>query len=77
MSPSVEGLGASVECSNNYFYPSYNDNEEDRPQMVSMTYYIKIKKAVLLMKQIGHIKNNFLSESLRTIEYILCLNEMI
>lgn len=45
--------------------------------MVSMTYYIKIKKAVLLMKQIGHIKNNFLSESLRTIEYILCLNEMI
>nr|XP_048313666.1 proto-oncogene DBL isoform X2 [Myodes glareolus] len=31
--PSVEGLGASVECSNNYYYPSCNDNEEDRPQM--------------------------------------------
>lgn len=58
MSPSVEGLGASVECSNNYYYPSYNDNEEDRPQMVSMTYYIKITKAVLLMKQIGHIKSD-------------------
>ncbi|KAM7338260.1 hypothetical protein ACRRTK_001744 [Alexandromys fortis] len=33
VSPSAEGLGASVECSANYFYPSYNDNEEDRPQM--------------------------------------------
>ncbi|XP_041910301.1 proto-oncogene DBL [Arvicola amphibius] len=35
VSPSAEGLGASAECSTNYFYPSYNDNEEDRPQMVS------------------------------------------
>lgn len=77
MSPSAEGLGASAECSANYFYPSYNDNEEDQPQMVSITYYIKITEAVLLMKQIGHIKNNFLSESLRIIEYILYLNEMI
>ncbi|XP_005358569.1 proto-oncogene DBL isoform X1 [Microtus ochrogaster] len=33
VSPSAEGLGASAECSANYFYPSYNDNEEDRPQM--------------------------------------------
>ncbi|XP_075813542.1 proto-oncogene DBL isoform X8 [Microtus pennsylvanicus] len=33
VSPSAEGPGASVECSANYFYPSYNDNEEDRPQM--------------------------------------------
>ncbi|CAO2621874.1 Proto-oncogene DBL [Lemmus lemmus] len=32
VSPSAEGLGASAECSNNYFYPSYNGNE-DRPQM--------------------------------------------
>ncbi|XP_035306025.1 proto-oncogene DBL isoform X2 [Cricetulus griseus] len=29
---SVEGHGAATECSNNYSYPTYNDNGEDRPQ---------------------------------------------
>ncbi|XP_057615197.1 proto-oncogene DBL isoform X1 [Chionomys nivalis] len=37
VSPSAEGLGASAECSDNYFYPSYNDNEEDRPQMTAVS----------------------------------------
>ncbi|XP_051035088.1 proto-oncogene DBL [Phodopus roborovskii] len=59
MPPSTEDPETSTGSSNNYFYPTYKDNGKDRSQMVSMTYYIKIPEAVLLMKQIGYIKNNF------------------
>ncbi|XP_050997877.1 proto-oncogene DBL [Acomys russatus] len=49
MPPSPEG-SAAAEHSNNYIYPTYNDNGEDRPQMVSMAHYIKFPEALLLMR---------------------------
>lgn len=42
MPPSAEGPGESEEHSDNYYFPMYNDDGEDGPQMVSMTYYIKM-----------------------------------